>query len=273
MKELIFYDIMWYNYPYDKEYFFIHKNLTSHIKNNPKKEKKLNSNTKEQEDIINKYSFLFKTIPFIEEVYISNSLTFKSINKKSDIDLFIITQNNKIFLAKFFTYIFLKIFKLYWNHENNKFCTWFFITSQSKDLYPLSISPVDIYLAYWIAHLQNIYLSDKKQNNNFFKENIWVKNIIPNYSIEEHKILNLKKQFGKNFLKTILEKIFGQNFLNNIIWFVRKIKIKKNKTKSMIISNNILKFHSPDIRKIVYLKYKSLKNTKKFWKKNQENLF
>jgi hypothetical protein len=41
----------------------------------------------------------------------------------------------------------------------------------------------------------------------------------------------------------------------------------------MIISDNILKFHSPDIRKMLYMKYKILKNNPiKMIKKDKEIL-
>ena len=278
-KNMIFYDIMWYNYPDDKKYFSINEELTENIKHKSIKEKKLISDTTKQENIINKYHFLYNKIPFIEHIYIANSLTFKSIHKNSDIDLFIITKDNKIFLAKLFVWLFLKLFWMYWNHQNNKFCIWFYITSQSKDLYPISISWIDLYLAYWIAHLQNLYSEKKEEKDNIFKENLWVKNIIPNYNQKEKNILNIKKTYWSSLIKRILENIFWFDTLNTLLWMIwkKKMEIQRKKLwkdwKNMIISDNILKFHAPDIRKIVYLKYKILKNTPKKKIKTNKTLF
>jgi len=276
---MLFYDLMDYNYPDDKAYFSINKILKENIKYDIIKRKELNNNVEEQEKIINKYSFLYNHIPFIEHIYIANSITFKSIHENSDIDLFIITKNNRIFLSKLFVWLFFKIFNMYWNHEKNKFCTGFFITDKYKDFYPISINGVDLYLAYWIAHLQNVYSEDKEKRDDIFKENAWVQNIIPNYEKKEKKILNINKVDWSSSFKKILEKIFWFNFLNTIIWIIwkNKMEYKRKKLwkdwKNMIISDNILKFHAPDIRKIVYLKYKTLKNLPKKKIKTNKELF
>ena len=274
-KKLIFYDITWYNYPPDKNYFALAEELTENIKHSPKIEKKLSSNTEKLEKIINKYKFLYKQIPFIHSIYVCNSLSFKSIHENSDIDLFIVCKNNRIFLAKFFTWLFFKIFWLWWNHEKEKFCCGFFVTQQAQDLYPISIWPVDLYLAYWIAHLQPLYSENWVKE--IYKENLWVKQIIPNYQLKEKKILNINFSKWKWFIKSILEKLFGFDFLNSIVGFFWKKKMNRTKKKlwkkweNIIISDNILKFHAPDKRKIIYLRYKSLKTeNKKSFKKHEE---
>lgn len=276
---MIFYDIMWYNYPDNKKYFSINKDLISNIKYKSIKEKKLSKNTKKQESIINKYKFLYNKIPFIEHIYIANSLSFKSIHEDSDIDLFIITKENRIFLARFFVWLFLKTFWMYGNHEKNKFCVGFYITNQNKNLYSITINWVDIYLAYWIAHLQHLYSEKKEEKDDIFKENTWVKNIIPQFAEKEQKILDITKNYWSSKTKRVLEKIFWFDFLNRILGIVwkKKMKIWKKKLwklgENIIISDNILKFHAPDIRKIVYLKYKSLKNIPRKKVKTDKNLF
>ena len=264
MKKLLFYDIMWYNYPKDKNYFSINPQLIEWDFFDIKKKKTLSSNTKEQEKILNKYHFLYKQIPFIDSIYVCNSLSFKSINENSDIDLFIVTKEKRIFLAKLFLWIFLKIFWMYWTHQKNKFCIWFYVTKNNQDFYPISIFPIDLYLAYWIAHLQPLY--SENGNYDIYKENIWVKEIIPNYNFEEKKILDIKKSEWKWIIKKVLETIFWFDFFNKTIWLIWKNRMNRKKKKmwqkwkNIIISDNMLKFQAPDIRKNVYLKYKILKN-------------
>ena len=264
---MLFYDLMNYNHPEDKEYFKINPELTEGIKFFPHKKNKLSSNIEPYEKFINKYSKIFRYIPFVKAAYISNSVSFKSVHENSDIDLFIITENNRLFLARLFTWIVFKLLKIWWNHEKGKFCTWFWITEQSQDLYPISIYPIDLYLAYWIAHLQPIYSKNSTQVNDIFKENMRVKQIIPNYNWKYHKIWNTNIIEWKNIIWKSLEKIFWFNFLNSIIgyfWKKKMINWKKalwKKGKNIIISDNILKFFAPDIRKTVYLKYKTLKPT------------
>lgn len=279
MNWMIFYDLMWYNYPSDKEYFKIHHDLLENIKYKPILEKKLSSKTENLERIINKYHFLYNKIPFIEHIYVCNSLSFSSVHKDSDIDFFVICKENRIFLWKFFLRLFFKIFWMYWSHQAWKFCTWFFITNNNKDLYPISIYPLDIYLAYRIAHLQNLYSENLKFKDEIYKENMRVSKIIPNYQMQEKEILKIKKTTWSSWFKKFLEFVFWWNILNNFLWFFRKKKMKRGKKKlgvdgkNIIISDNILKFQAPDIRKIVYLKYKTLKQ-KSFHKiKTEKELF
>ena len=278
MKNMIFYDIMWYNHPKDSKYFSISNNLINWLKHKSKIKKTLSSDVSKFEKIINKYSFLYKNIPFVRQIYVCNSISFKSVHNDSDIDLFIVVKNNKIFLAKLFVWIFFKIIWMYWNHSRWKFCTWFFATESSLDLYPISL-PLDLYLAYWISHLQVLYSEKKENKNDIFKENIWVKEIIPNYNFKHTNILKINENYWKWFVKIIFEKMFWFAIINNIIWyFWKKIMIKwKEKMwklwKNIIISNNILKFQAPDIRKIVYLKYKTLKNNKTYKEKTSKSLF
>ena len=262
---MLFYDLMWYNYPDNKNYFKINPELTEWLAFYPKIKKNLSTDIQSYEKFINKYNKIFRYIPFIKNVYVSNSISFKSVHKNSDIDLFIVTENNRLFLARLFTWLFFKILKIWWNHKKWKFCTGFWITEQAIDLYPISIYPIDLYLAYRIAHLQPIYIKNKNDINNVFSENIRVKQIIPNYNWKYQKILNINIIEWKNIFWKTLEKIFWFDFINYIIWFFwkkRMIKWKKKlwkKWKNIIISDNILKFFAPDIRQTVYLKYKTLK--------------
>lgn len=262
---MLFYDLMWYNHPKNKEYFKINPELTEWIKYYPKIKKKLSDNTSEYEKFTNKYSKIFRYIPFVKNVYISNSVSFKSVHSNSDIDLFIITENNRLFLARLFVWIFFKILKIWWNHKKWKFCTWFWVTEQAIDLYPISIYPLDLYLAYRITHLQPIYAKNIEDINIIYQENLRVKQIIPNYNWTYQKILDTKIIEWKNLIWKLLEKFFWFNFLNSLIGFFRKKRILKwkqklwKKWKNIIISDNILKFFAPDIRKTVYLKYKTLK--------------
>ncbi len=265
---MLFYDIMNYNYPEDKDYFSINKDLLKHIKNKPNKKKHLSNNISRYVDFIKKYQKIFKYIPFIKSVYISNSISFKSVHNKSDIDLFIVIENNRLHIWRLITKILLHLMQIEWNHLPWKFCTWFWVTEQSVDLYPIIISPIDIYLAYWIAHLQPIYSISEKNMYKIYEQNKRVKEIIPNYNYKPKNIININPIIWTSYIKKMLEKFLSFNFLNVLIWKFRKIKMlykqKKSiiKKKDLIISDDMLKFFSPDIRKIVYLKYKSLQNNK-----------
>ena len=262
---MLFYDLMNYNYPENKNYFKINPALTEWIQTKPLKIKKFSSDISTQQNFIKKYQKIFKFLPFVKAVYVSNSVSFKSVHENSDIDLFFILENNRLHIWRLFVKLVFKILKIEWNHQKNKFCTGFWITQQASDLYPISIFPIDLYLAYWIAHLQPIYGSNQEEIQRIYQENFWVKQIIPAYNWQNQNIINIEPIIGENWIKKILEKIFWRSFLNFLIWKIWKQKMVKQKKQlwkaweNIIISDNMLKFFAPDIRKIVYLKYKTLK--------------
>jgi hypothetical protein len=264
-KSMIFYDIMWYNHPQDKEYFQIHDSISNYIKYKPKKEKKLSEDVKPYEDFLNKYSYLRKHIPFVKAIYVSNSITFKSVHENTDIDLFIICAKWHIWQAKLWGSLIPLLFGLRRTTQDKKMkiCQWFWITENHLDLYPISIW-LDIYLAYWIAHLQPLYIEDDANINNIFQKNTWVKEIIPNYSLTYKPILQLNLTTWKGRYKKFIEFIFRFFFIDSLLWLVRwsimRYKNKKKKFTDIIISDNMLKFVHPDIRNKVYLQYKILKN-------------
>ncbi len=262
---MLFYDIMNYNYPENKDYFKINPNLKEWIKQYPLKQKKFSKDITQQINFIRKYQKLFKYLPFVEAVYVCNSVSFKSVHNKSDIDLFIIISENKLHIWRLIAKLIFKLLKIEWNHQANKFCTGFWITTNATDLYPISIYPIDLYLAYWIAHLQPIYWRNIEILEKVFKDNIWVKQIISNYDFQPQNIIWVKTIIWESIVKKFLEKCLWFNWLNLLIgkiWKRKMLKIKEKlweKWKDIIISDYVLKFFAPDKRKLVYLKYKSLK--------------
>jgi len=114
----MFYDIMNYEVPQPKELFFL--SLDIHDKAfyvYPKKDQNFSRSNKSQhmDDFIkkiNKFGFLYKSLPFIKAIYICNSLTFNKVDEESDIDLFIICQEKRLWIARFFSVFFFFILRL-----------------------------------------------------------------------------------------------------------------------------------------------------------------
>ena len=267
---MLFYKLMWYKLPKDEKTFALNKDLTENTKI-PNYTPKFDEKTlKIFTEKVNKYWFLYKNIPFVKALYISNSMSFASVNEKSDIDFFVIAKNKHIWQAKFWTSFLFWIWGLKrWKNKAGKFCVGFLVDENCLDFYSIACKPVDLYLAYWIAHLQPLYIEDKEQINNIYKENSWIKTILPNFDLKYKKILDNKIFEWKGLFKKIIEKLFSFKFIDKLLALFRipimKYKTKKlpNKWKDIIISHCMLKFFEPDIRQLVYLKYKSLKKNGK----------
>lgn len=271
-KYLRFYEIMKYPVPLNTALFFQYSE-TNKIKKEKKSEQKLSfSRSKKSQymdeylDELNRLKSVFQSIPFVEQIFLCNSITFNSLNKNSDIDLFIITKPWRIRSVKFRSMLFFtaKNAKRIGKNTRKKICLSFFITSDQQNLYPISLPSMDIYLSYWIAHLVPIYNSLNLENkNSFYSQNKRIKWILPNFTEKQSIFLWINPFSGNTKIKNILEYIwngrFGNIFERFIKWIQKviihiKIWLNPIRNKDVIISNYMLKFHQ-DIREKISLKY------------------
>lgn len=254
-KALKFYKIMWYPIPIQKEFFVFNKKLeieeSYNFKEFARNEK--NENIKPLIEKINKFWRLYKSLPFVSEIFICNSLTFNAVNPDSDIDIFIIAKKNNIRKARFFSVVF---FTLLWlkrtiSNKSKKFCLSFYITQDNKNLYSIILDKTDIYLAYRLAHLVPIY-QENLDTNSMYISNPRFSSYLPNHP--KKYCINLWNGIftWKSKLKKIIEFIFWWiiwKILEKIIKMIR-IPILKNKTKKLwekwkwiIINDKMLKFY------------------------------
>ncbi|MGE4444089.1 MAG: hypothetical protein AB7E37_03805 [Candidatus Altimarinota bacterium] len=195
-----------------------------------------------------KYIPYIKWIPGIQFIGVGNSTSMFASNKESDIDLFIITAEKRMWFVRILsTFIFqiLGVRKTGKYHEK-RFCLSFFATTKEMNFQNFALEN-DIYLYFWIIYLKPILDFDNTYTN-FLKSQSWCD--IQNFEniITENK--NFIKYSGKSFgnnskildiINTILEKIFLPKTL--------KSYLKLNKPYGIIISENMLKFHDNDRRK------------------------
>ena len=116
--------------------------------------------------IIHQRQRIFRYIPFIETVFLANSLSFNACKENSDIDLFIITKPKHLRTARLLTSLIMAILRIKRNSKTSakKFCLSFFISSDLKSLQSLLLNEQDIYLPYRIAHLVPLYDQNEKSD-------------------------------------------------------------------------------------------------------------
>ncbi len=272
---LRFYEIMDYPIPKNAELFFQYSDRenTNKLLRNTYEDNQWNWFSRDQKSKymdeylkeIKRLKTTFQSIPFVQQIFLCNSISFNALDENSDIDLFIIAKPGRIRTVKFRSMLLftLKWAKRFWKKIRKKICISFFITSDQQNLYPISLPSLDIYLAYRIAHLVLIYQPDKEINNSFFENNKWVKWILPNYQEKQTISLWINPYFWNTKFKDLMENLWNW-FLWNI--FERTVKhlqrtiihLKRIRNpvwnKDVIVSDSMLKFHQ-DIREKVSLKY------------------
>lgn len=274
---LRFYEIMKYPVPKNAEQFFQysdteHTNANKLLKDTHEEELNNSFSRNKKSEYLDEYlkeikrlESTFQSIPFAEQIFLCNSISFNALDKNSDIDLFIIAEPWRIRTVKFRSMILftLKWAKRFWKKNKKKICLSFFITSNAQNLYPISLPSLDIYLAYRIAHLVLIYQPDEEINNSFFESNKRVRWILPNYQEMQTISLWIKPFTWNTKFKNAMETLWDWFIWNIFEWIVKHIqkaiiRLKRIRNpvwnKDVIVSDTMLKFHQ-DIREKVSLKY------------------
>lgn len=214
---------------------------------------------------IEKYATLYKSLPFVEEIYLCNSITFNALHQDSDIDLFIIARPWRIRTAKFRAMLFFTFagIKRSLKNKRKKVCLSFFITANHQNLYALSLPQLDIYLSYWIQHLVLLYQEHEKKKSEIFKKNKRVQGILPNYPGEQCIFLGNRVFSWTTRFKRVTQRLgrgvlgdIGEILVKYAQLFVIRLKILRDpeRNKDVITNDQMLKFHK-DIREKISLKY------------------
>lgn len=225
-----------------RDYFYLdHKSLALKNKRDEIK-KNLLALAKKAKNIL-------KHIPFIRSIMICNSLALGGVKKSSDIDFFIITKKNRIYLTRILAIFFLKIFHLYQNKigEPKKISLGFFIDEKKLNIKKIKIEP-DPYLFFWITSLKPIL--GFKYYYKFLKENNWVKKELPNFYPKKGSLG--KRTLPQKTLEIFSPKIIidGLENLSRGLQQKRISSLVENSwpTSTTIAKKHILKLHAEDKR-------------------------
>lgn len=160
---------------------------------------------------INFLSPLFKIIPWVKLIGISGNLAVRNADKKDDIDLFIITQKNRIWLSRVLLVVLLTVIgrrrypKDRKGSVSGKICINLIIDENS-----LSNFRKDLYTAHEILQMKPLWQRDNIYKK-FLESNLWCFNFLPNWT-------------GKSFYQTKREQIrFKENRLLGILEHLAKI--------------------------------------------------
>ncbi len=262
--ELNFYTMMQYPMPDEEEYFYYKKKSTNSV--GAFREKKHNAVIQYHKDKINKYNRLRKNLPYIEHIYLCDSMSFDAANEWSDIDLFFIAKHGCIWRARLLSVIICSILgiKRSLQKKSGLFDLIFYVDEKYTNLENISLQPEDIYLAYRLAHLIPIYQS---KPYNIYTDNLRIQKTLPNFPMTHIKQRETQKNSGwiKNFRET-MRWVRPDNFWEQTIkclWkplVIRKKKKHKESWRGIVITDQMLKFHK-DRRNDIQQKRESQKQT------------
>jgi len=144
-------------------------------------------------------AFLYK-FPYVRAVAVSGSLSKNYADPKADIDFFIITKANRLWIARTFLHLFKKLTFL--TGRQHFYCMNYFIDEEA-----LLIREQNIYSAIEVVTLFPVAGPDI--NNHFFKINKWTKEWFPGYTAKKELNISDKGSFLKNIIEKVLNKKGG----------------------------------------------------------------
>jgi len=190
--------------------------------------------------------------PFLRVAYLCNSLSFEAPKATSDIDLVCIVDPWYVWVARaWLTTILLLTWqkRLFGWSSAGKVCLSFWLTSDSLNLFSLSLPPVDYYFIYRIAHCVPVYLRDGEQDALLMRRNnSWIDRWLPWTVGHIHTIPNLSARIGSVRFFSWVETVFRSKRVLPLRWFLRwsqimsmMIKRWMRKEKHTIVSDSIVR--------------------------------
>lgn len=196
----------------------------------------------EQWKTIRRYRWVFRYLPFVKMVAVCNAVAMNTADKNSDIDLFVITGKDRIFLGRvIMTLIFHFLgVRRHGRKITNRFCLTFFVTLESMKLADIA-KKEDVYLKFWLLTLKPLF------GNNIFEDFMR-----ENGAVVFHKEMAERKTIIAGTIEWILggkigdliEKRLSESHIKR--W--RKLEKEIGDNHGIIVSNTRLKFHNIDMR-------------------------
>jgi hypothetical protein len=154
---------------------------------------------------ISKYTSMF---PFVRSVLLSGSISKGYMDEQSDIDYFIITAPNRLWIVRTAMAFFRRVLLL---NSRKYFCTNYFVDSDN-----LEITEKNIFTAIEVVTLKPMV--GAKYIHDFQAANQWTNSYLPN-----HRPLNGMKDDGPRPIKRIIERVLSSSLFDKLDrWLMNK---------------------------------------------------
>jgi len=202
-----------------------------------------------------------RSVPFVRAVFVCNKVASEQANKDSDVDFLIITEKNRIWLARFFVTLVLSLFRLRRtdSHIEDRICLSFYLTADNLNLAPWRVNEDDVHFAYWLNQMYPVYDPDNYYAL-FLEANAWTRKYLPNIDSRYRTafVNQVKDSRAGGLWKKAWEKMwqgaYGKVMENQAKGMqLAKMKmsgkdVERKGDKGVVIADNILKFHEKDTR-------------------------
>lgn len=175
-------------------------------------------------------AFLVK-FPYVRGIAISGSLSKNFADENSDIDFFIITEANRLWLGRTFMHMFKKLTFLVGKQHN--YCMNYYI-----DEAQLQIIEKNIYTAIEVATI--IPVEGDAVFESFYKANAWSGDFLPNKCMRLATAHPLKTHWYKAFIEVLFNNHFGSWLDNTLMSITAGRWNKKTEQKKLNMRGTVM---------------------------------
>lgn len=220
--------------------------------------------SKEKWQEVDSFVSKVKLMPSVLGILVTGSLALDNVTKNDDIDFFIITENNRLWITR----LIISIFALFngkkrsWHGRfQNTWCLNMWLERSQIEL-PDRLR--NIYGSFEVA--QAVWVYDKKNvKKDFFTFNSWAKNYLPNYyefqrnnnSRFFNTNLNDSNDLSSSSDRGVVDVKFKNNFLNllnSLAYYIQKVYMIPHITREKV-GKSFAFFHPRDTKKIILGKW------------------
>lgn len=173
---------------------------------------------------------MLKIIPWIKMLAVSGAVAVNNAAKDDDIDIFIISQKNRLYLTRFFTFLILKITNKYaqGKKQKRKLCCNLYVDETNIKW---EKNKRNIYIAHEVLNLHPLIERDEMYFK-FIKENSWALKYFKNWQITFPSKFT-DKNSSQSKLVDFMESVLRKLQLN----YMKKKKTTEITTKDLIHFN------------------------------------
>ncbi|MFZ4631952.1 MAG: hypothetical protein ACOYL8_01940 [Patescibacteria group bacterium] len=198
--------------------------------------------------IANRFSKLFSLLPYVKTVILSNSIGLYNLRDGSDIDFFIISSANRIWLTRLYCAGVAALLnsRPSFKNKRDKICLSFYISTENLNLDNLKLVGGDPYFYYWLRSFILLYNKDKTYED-FLSANCLERS--PDSYVPGTLEIDRKKEFK-------ISRSF-ENIAKKIQFLIMSPALKRaiNNSVGVVINDKVLKLYLTDNRQDYREKY------------------
>jgi hypothetical protein len=190
---------------------------------------------------------MLKVIPWIKMLAVSGALAANNASKDDDVDIFIITQKNRLYTTRFFTFLILKIINKYaqGKEQKRKLCCNLFVDETNIKW---GRNRQNIYIAHEVISIHPLITRDEMYFR-FMKANSWALKYFKNFHVELPGKFTKQESAQSKFLDLL------EDILRNL-----QLKYMAKKKTTEVTKKNLIHFNKNDHAEEILEQYKEEKS-------------